>query len=79
MIFLIKDNIKIIRDFFKLVKGNKKWIFFLFFGSIMAHLSSLLIPVFTSNIVYEVTHSNTNATLINIGFLFITYIAYFGI
>ena len=73
---MIKDNIKIIRDFFKLVKGNKKWIFFLFFGSIMAHLSSLLIPVFTSNIVYEVTNSNTNATLINIGFLFITYIAY---
>ena len=76
MVFLIRDNIKIIRDFFKLVKGNKKWIFFLFFGSVMFHLSSLLIPVFTSNIIYEVTNSNTNATFINIGLLSVTYVAY---
>lgn len=73
---MIKDNIKIIRNFFKLVKGSKKWIFFLFFGSIMAHLSSLLIPVFTSNIVYEVTSRNANTTYLNIGLLAITYIAY---
>lgn len=73
---MIKDNIKIIRDFFKLVKGSKKWIFLLFFGSIMAHLSSLLIPVFTSNIIYEVTNGNANATYMNIGLLAITYIAY---
>ena len=76
MVFLIRDNIKIIRDFFKLVKGNKKWIFFLFFGSVMFHLSSLLIPVFTSNIIYEVTNSNPNATFINIGLLSVTYVAY---
>ena len=73
---MIKDNVKIIRDFFKLVKGSKKWIFLLFFGSIMAHLSSLLIPVFTSNIIYEVTNGNANATYLNIGLLAITYIAY---
>ena len=73
---MIKDNIKIIRDFFKLVKGSKKWIFFLFFGSIMAHLSSLLIPVFTSNIIYEVTNGNANATYLNICLLSITYISY---
>ena len=73
---MIKDNVKIIKDFFKLVKGNKKWTFLLFFGSIMAHLSSLLIPVFTSNIVYEVTNGNANATYINIGLLAITYISY---
>lgn len=71
---MIKDNIKIIKDFFKLVKGNKKWIFFLFLGSIMAHLSSLLIPVFASNIIYEVTNLNTKATYINIGLLSITFI-----
>ncbi len=76
MIRLIKDNIKIIRDFFRLVKGNKKWIFLLFFGSIMAHLSSLLIPVFTSNIVYEVTKGNANQTYLNIGFLSLTYLVY---
>ena len=73
---MIKDNVKIIRDFFKLVKGSKKWILLLFFGSIMAHLSSLLIPVFTSNIIYEVTNGNANATYMNIGLLAITYIAY---
>lgn len=71
---MIKDNIKIIKDFFKLVKGSKKWIFFLFLGSIMAHLSSLLIPVFASNIIYEVTNLNAKATYINIGLLSITFI-----
>lgn len=73
---MIRDNIKIISDFFKLVKGSKKWIFLLFFCSIMAHLSSLLIPVFTSNIIYEVTKGNANATYMNIFFLLVTYIAY---
>lgn len=73
---MIKDNIKIISEFFRLVKGSKKWIFLLFFGSIMAHLSSLLIPVFTSNIIYEVTNYNASTTYMNIGLLAITYIAY---
>lgn len=73
---MIKDNIRIIRDFFKLVKGSKKWVFLLFFGSIMAHLSSLLIPVFTSNIIYEVTSGNAEATYMNIGLLAIVYTAY---
>ncbi|MGN0974173.1 MAG: ABC transporter ATP-binding protein [Bacilli bacterium] len=73
---MIKDNVTIIRDFFKLVKGSKKWIFLLFFGSIMAHLLSLLTPVFASNIIYEVTKGNANATYINIILLALTYIAY---
>lgn len=73
---MIKDNIKIIKDYFKLVKGNKKWIFFLFLGSIIAHLSSLLKPLFTSNIIYEITKGNVKATYINIGLLAITYIIY---
>lgn len=42
----------------------------------MAHVSSLLIPVFTSNIVYEVTMGNANQTYLNIGFLAITYLIY---
>lgn len=73
---MIKDNVKIIRDFFKLVKGSKKWIFFLFLGSILAHLTSLLMPVFASNIIYEVTNTNIRATYLNILFLGITYIAH---
>jgi len=76
LVTLIRDNVNIIRDFFRLVKGSKKWIFLLFFGSIMAHLSSLLIPIFTSNIIYEVTKNNVDATYINIGLLAITYVAY---
>lgn len=73
---MFKDNIKIISDFFKLVKGSKKWIFLLFFFSILANLTSLLIPIFTSNIIYEVTNHNVSATFINIGLLTGTYIAY---
>lgn len=63
---MIKDNIRIIRDFFKLVKGSKLWILFLFLGSIMAHLTSLLIPVFASNIIYYVTIGDANLTYLNI-------------
>lgn len=73
---MIKDNIRIIRDFFRLVKGSKLWITLLFLGSILAHLSSLLIPVFTANIIDYVTSGNTNATFLNIGLLAVTYIAY---
>lgn len=76
MICLLRDNIKIIREFFKLVEGSKKWIFFLFLGSILAHTSSLLIPVFTSNIIYQVTTGNADATYFNILLLAITYVAY---
>ncbi len=42
----------------------------------MAHLSSLLIPVFTSNIIYEVTNGNASETYFNIFLLAITYIIY---
>lgn len=48
----------------------------MFFGSIMAHLSSLLIPIFASNIIYYVTNNNVNASYFNISLLAITYIAY---
>lgn len=73
---MIKDNIKIIQDYFKLVKGSKKWMFFLFLGSIMGHLSSLFMPVFSANIIYEVTNGNVSDTYINIGLLALTYILY---
>jgi ATP-binding cassette subfamily B protein len=73
---MIKENIKIIKDFFKLVKGSKLWIAILFLGSIFAHLSSLLIPVFTANIVYYVTEANSYDTFLNIGLLALTYVAY---
>ena len=67
---MVRENINIIRDFFRLVKGHKFWITMLFLASILGHLSSLLIPVFTSNIIYEVTNGNADGTYLNI-FLFI--------
>lgn len=73
---MIKDIIKIIKDYFKLVHGSKKWIFFLFLSSILGHLVSLLIPVFASNIVYYVTSLDPNAAYLNIALLAITYTAY---
>lgn len=73
---MIKDNIRIIRDFFKLVKGSKLWILFLFLGSIMAHLTSLLIPVFASNIIYYVTIGDANLTYLNIFLLACIYLVH---
>lgn len=76
MFVLVKENVKIIKDFFYLMKGNKKWIFLLFVGSIFGHSMTLIIPVFASNIIYEVTSGNAGATYMNILFLAITYVAY---
>lgn len=73
---MVRDNINIIRDFFRLVKGSKLWITFLFLGSILAHLCSLLIPVFTSDIVYHVTKHHVQATYLSILFLGVTYVSY---
>lgn len=73
---MFKENIKIITDFFKLVKGSVFWIVQLFLASMLGHLSSLLIPIFTSNIVYEVTAGNSDGTYLNIIFLAITYLLY---
>lgn len=70
---MLKDNIRIIRDFFRLVKGSTKWIIQLFLASILAHSTSLLIPVFASNIVLYVTNGNQNSTYINIVLLALTY------
>ena len=73
---MIKDSIRIIKDYFKLVKGDKKWILSLSTCSILYHLVSLFIPVFTSNIIYEVTRKNASATYLNIIWLITTYVVY---
>ena len=73
---MIKDNFKIIKDYFRLVKGHKKWIILLFAASILGHLTTLLIPIFASNIIYEVTIKNASNTYLNIGLLALTYIFY---
>lgn len=73
---MFKDNIKIITDFFKLVTGSLFWKVQLFLASILGHLSSLLIPIFTSNIILGVTNGNSNNTYLNIILLAGTYIIY---
>lgn len=72
----MKDNIKIIRDYFRLVKGSKIHVILLFISSISANILSLLIPVFASNIVYYVTISNADKTYLNVILLGITYVIY---
>lgn len=76
MVKLIKDNIKIIRDFFKLIEGHKLWIFLLFTGSVMGHIFSLIIPFFAANIISEITLGHIDLTYLNIAFLGLTYIFY---
>lgn len=76
MVSRVKDNIKTIIDFFKIVKGHKGWIAGLFIGSIVAHLMDLVIPVFISNIVLFVTDYNASATYWNIGLLAVSYVLY---
>ena len=76
MICVFKENIKIIKDYFKLVEGSKLWIFFLFLSSILGHISSLLIPVFAANIISELGELNTFKTYYNIFLLGMTYISY---
>ena len=64
MFKLVRDNFRIIRHFFGLMHGDRKWVFVLFFGSALGHLASLVIPIFASNIVYEVTNGNADAGLL---------------
>ena len=73
---MIKENIRIIRDFFKLVKGSKKWLSLLFISSIIYNLLTILIPVFAANIIYELTNNNVDATYMNVLYLLITYLFY---
>lgn len=58
------------------MKGKTIWVLQLFVASILGHASSLLIPVFASNIVLYVTNNNSNLAYLNILFLIITYLAY---
>lgn len=73
---MIQENVKIIQEFFRLVHGSKKWIFFLFLGSILGHISELLLPFFVSNIILFVTSYDATRMYLNIFFLFLTYIFY---
>ena len=72
MFKLIRDNFRIIRDFFRLMHSNRKWVFLLFLGVSLAHIGTLISPIFASNIIYEVTVRNADATYLNIALLCVT-------
>lgn len=76
MFKLVRDNFCIIRHFFGLMHGDRKWVFVLFFGSALGHLASLAIPIFASNIVYEVTNGNADAAYWNIALLGLSDLVY---
>lgn len=73
---MIRDNINIIRSYFKIVKGNKFLIVCLYITSILRHISSLLIPVYAANIILYITEGNVDKTYFNIFLLACSYIAY---
>ena len=73
---MIRDNIKIIKSYFKLVKGNKILITCIFITSILRHIASLLRPIFAANIILYITDGNADKTYLNILLLACTYIAY---
>ena len=76
MFKLIGDNFRIIRSFFGLMHGDRKWVAVLFIGSSLAHIASLVIPIFASNIVYEVSTGNGAAAYWNILWLAVADIVY---
>ena len=71
---MIKDNYIVIKNYFKLVKGNKIGVFKLFFSSILSHGISLLIPIIIANIIKNITLQNFNCAYI---FSFILFLLYF--
>ena len=73
---MIKDNYIVIKNYFKLVKGNKIGVFKLFFSSILSHGISLLIPIIIANIIKNITLQNFNCAYIFSFLLFLSYFLY---
>lgn len=55
---MINDNLKIMKAFFKLVKGHKSYVTQLFISSILGHSASLLLPVGAAQIIKCITENN---------------------
>lgn len=73
---MIKNNIGIIKKFFKLVKGSSKDIVQLFVSSIFGHLTSLIFPVLAALIIKEITNQNYEIAFSAAIFLGIAYTVY---
>ena len=55
---MIKDNLRIIKSFFKLVKGHKKYVPQIFISSILGHSASLFLPIAAAQIIKHITENN---------------------
>lgn len=73
---MIKDNFIVIKNYFKLVKGNKKGIFKLFFSSVVSHGIFLLIPIIIANIIKNITFQDYNSAYIWSFLLSLSYLFY---
>ncbi|MFV0250226.1 MAG: ABC transporter ATP-binding protein [Bacilli bacterium] len=73
---MVRDNIKIIKEYFKIVNGSKLWITLLFLTSILGHLTFIILPVFASNIILYLTDNNPTLIFQNIVYLAISYLFY---
>ncbi len=73
---MIKDNFIVIKNYFKIVRGNKIGIFKLFLSSIISHGISLIIPIIIANIIKYITLGNYNYAYICSFVLFLSYLFY---
>lgn len=73
---MIKENFIVIRNYFRIVKGNKTGIVKLFLSSIISHSISLIIPIIIANIIKYITLGNYNYAYIYSFVLFLSYLFY---
>ena len=73
---MIKDNIRIMKSFFKLVKGSKSYVIQIFISSALGHSTSLLLPVAAAKIIKAITENNFNDAYLWSGALLIIYFVY---
>ena len=76
VIKMIKENFIVIRNYFRIVKGNKTGIVKLFLSSIISHSISLIIPIIIANIIKYITLGNYNYAYIYSFVLFLSYLFY---
>lgn len=73
---MVKDNIKIIKQYLQLIHENKLYVIGLFLSSICGHASDLLLPMASAQIIEMVTIENYNLAFlwtILLGAFFIIY------
>lgn len=73
---MVKDNIKIIKQYLQLIHENKLYVIGLFLSSICGHASDLLLPMASAQIIEMVTIENYNLAFlwtILLGVFFIIY------